>query len=47
MKKKTILMIFLYAAVTIISIVFVIINSLNLDLKSLLADWIVLEQFIL
>ena len=47
MKKKTILMIFLYAAVTIISIVFVIINSLNLDLKSLLADWLVLEQFIL
>lgn len=40
-------MIFLYAAVTIISIVFVIINSLNLDLKSLLADWLVLEQFIL
>lgn len=47
MKKKTILMIFIYAAVTIISIVFVIINSLNLDLKSLLADWLVLEQFIL
>ena len=47
MKKKTILMIFLYAAVPIISIVFVIINSLNLDLKSLLADWLVLEQFIL
>ena len=47
MKKKTILMIFLYAAVTIISIVFVIINSLNLDLKSLLVDWLVLEQFIL
>ncbi|MCB5152967.1 sensor histidine kinase [Streptococcus mutans] len=47
MKKKTILMIFLYAAVTIISIVFVIINSLNLDLKSLLADWLILEQFIL
>ena len=47
MKKKTILMIFLYAAVTIISIVFVIINSLYLDLKSLLADWLVLEQFIL
>ncbi len=40
-------MIFLYAAVTIISIVFVIINSLNLDLKSLLADWLILEQFIL
>ena len=47
MKKKTILMIFLYAAVTITSIVFVIINRLNLDLKSLLADWLVLEQFIL
>ena len=46
MKKKTILMIFLYAAVTIISIVFVIINSLNLDLKSLLADWLVLAAFI-
>ena len=47
MKKKTILMIFLYAAVTIISIVFGIINSLNLDLKSLLGDWLVLEQFVL
>ncbi|WP_057490632.1 sensor histidine kinase [Streptococcus orisasini] len=45
MRKRTIFMIFLYAAVTIISIVFVIINSLNLDLTDLLKDWVVMEQF--
>ena len=47
MRKRTIFMIFLYAAVTVISIVFVIINSLNLDLTDLLKDWVVMEQFIL
>lgn len=47
MRKRTIFMIFLYAAVTVVSIVFVIINSLNLDLDDLLKDWVVMEQFIL
>ncbi|MGT2749408.1 sensor histidine kinase [Streptococcus orisasini] len=45
MRKRTIFMIFLYAAVTVISIVFVIINSLNLDLTDLLKDWVIMEQF--
>lgn len=47
MKKYTIFLIFLYAAVTILSIVFVIINSFHLDISALLRDWLVLEQFLL
>lgn len=46
MKKHIIALIFLYATVTIFSISYVIVTSLNLDLPRLLSNWQVLNQFL-
>lgn len=46
MKKHIIALIFLYATVTIFSISYVIVTSLNLDLPRLLGNWQVLNQFL-
>lgn len=47
MKKHTIIMISLYAILTIISITYVIAKSLNLDLRAVLfSDWHILNQFV-
>lgn len=46
MKKHIIALIFLYATVTIFSISYVIVTSLNLDLLRLLSNWQVLNQFL-
>lgn len=46
MKKHIMALIFLYATVTIFSISYVIVTSLNLDLPRLLSNWQVLNQFL-